>query len=158
MSLPLLSPPAGLSSDTLDPPIPTHIMREDHWSDGHENLETDEERAVIREIHEEPEDLTIQHSKLATTGDKAHEVNTPSPTTASPNDTQQRPAAEAEAGSVHSLPVVHVTEPSSPSPAPMTSRSTSSTFPASPASSLAPTVASSQERRARNRLTLDVSA
>lgn len=152
MSVPALEGPAGLSSDTLDPPAPPHTMQEDQWSDG-QTAETDDDRDIIEEVANHEDDLTIRPSKIS--NDKSHDMNAPSPPLPSPPESQDLPhEEEAETGSVHSLPIVQVTEPTSPTP--MTSRSASATYPSSP-TSLAPTSTSSLDRRARNRAAFDVS-
>ena len=152
MSVPALQGPAGLSSDTLDPPAPPHTIQDDQWSDG-QTAETDDDRDVIEEVADHEDDLTIRPSKIS--NDKSHDMNAPSPPLPSPPESQELPhEEEAETGSVHSLPVVQVTEPTSPTP--MTSRSASATYPSSP-TSLAPTSTSSLDRRTRNRAAFDVS-
>ena len=137
-------------------------MQDDQWST-HDTVESEDERDVVEQVeehvHAEEEDLTIQPSKISATTDKTHEVGTPSPMAPSPTTAQEDPQHELEAdiGSVHSLPVVQVTEPASPH-TPMTSRSASSSFPHSPTPSLTPTAASSPDRRNRHRSQLDVSS
>ncbi|KAI0651731.1 hypothetical protein C8Q79DRAFT_54936 [Trametes meyenii] len=155
--------PAGLSVDSLElnpasssspPPI-----QDDQWSDTHDTMETDYERDAIEEVDEHPEDLTVQGPKLASS-DKTHthDISTPSPTPLTPATAQER-ASDAEATSVHSMPVVQVTEPTSPT-LPATPHSVSSSHHSSAApnsSTLAPHAHSQsvQERRRRNRTTLD---
>lgn len=154
MSLPLLRQPAGLSSDTLDPPIPqTHATQDDQWS-AHETVESEDDR---EEAANRQEDLTIRAGKLSTATDKTHEVvESPSPTAPSPTAAQDAQPHEADAGSVHSLPVVQVSEHSS-SNEPMTSRSASSSYPVPPSAGLTATATSSLDRRNRHRSTMDVS-
>lgn len=155
MSLPVFQQPAGLSSDTLDPPTPQrHAMQDDQWS-AHDTVESDDERDVMEEAVDRQEDLTIQASKLTAATDKTHEVEAPSPTATSPTAAESAAPHEADTTSVHSLPVVQVTE--HPMNGPMTSRSASSAYPVSPTTSLTPTATSSLDRRTRNRATMDVS-
>jgi hypothetical protein len=152
MSHPLVVGPAGLSSDTVDrfPPSPGHIEHEENeneqWSDAHDTVETDEERDVIEEIPVPQGDLAL-HPAKATTPDhiKTHEMHTPSPTASSPAPPQGIPPQETEEGSVRSLPIVQVTEASSP--VAMNTRTVSEAHSASPATSLAPTINSSLDRR-----------
>ena len=152
----MLRQPAGLSSDTLDPPTSQrHALPEDQWS-AHDTVESDDERDVMEESVDHQPDLTIQAGKLSPTTDKTHEVSSPSPTAPSPTAAQDATNHEADGGSVHSLPGVQVSEHSNMN-GPMNSRSASAAYPASPASSLAPTVTSSLDRRSRHRSTLDVS-
>ncbi|KAJ3554700.1 hypothetical protein NM688_g2975 [Phlebia brevispora] len=132
MSVPALQEPAGLSSDTLEPPAPAHAIQDDQWSDV-QTAETDDDRDIIEEVADRRDDLTIRPPKMS--NDKTHDMNAPSPT-------------------LPTFPVVQVTEPTSPTP--MTSRSASATYPSSP-SSLAPTT-SSLDRRTRNRATFDARA
>lgn len=153
MSIPALQQPAGLSSDTLEPPAVPYGIQDDVWSDGHDAADTDDDRDVIEEVTDSQDELTIRPPKMST--DKTNDMNPPSLALSSPHTSQDLPHGDVETGSVHSLPVVQVTEPASPA-APMTSRSTSSTYPSSP-STLAPTSTSSLDRRTRNRATLDVS-
>lgn len=156
MSLPMLRQPAGLSSDTLDPPTSQrHALPDDQWS-AHDTVESDDERDVMEESVDHQPDLTIQAGKLSPTKDKTHEVGSPSPTAPSPTAAQDGTGHEADTGSVHSLPAVQVSEHSNMN-GPMTSRSASAAYPASPTASLAPTVTSSLDRRSRHRATLDVS-
>lgn len=156
MSLPLLRQPAGLSSDTLGQPTnQRHAIQDDQWS-AHDTAESDDEQNVMEESIERQEDLAIQANKLSTaTTDKTHEVGSPSPLAPSPNAAQDATNHEADSSSVHSLPVVQVTEHSNSGP--MTSRSASAAYPSSPTASLAPTASSSLDRRSRHRATLDVS-
>jgi hypothetical protein len=154
--MPVLRQPAGLSSDTLDRPmLQTRAMHDDQWS-AHETVESDDDREIMEETVLPEEDLTIQAGKLSTATDKTHEVETPSPIAPSAAGVQDVQAHEMNAGSAHSLPVVQVTSSSDLS-APMTSRSASSSYPASPTASLTPTTASSLDRRNRHRATMDVS-
>ncbi|KAI0704926.1 hypothetical protein BC835DRAFT_1315795 [Cytidiella melzeri] len=152
----LVPGPAGLSSDTLEqsPPSPGRMGQEDNeneqWSDAHDMLETDDERDAIQEISEPQGDLTLRPPKIASVATssesmKAHEMDTPFPTASSPPPPQAYPSQDAEEGSVRSLPLVQVTEPSSP--AAMNTRSISEAHSASPAASLAPTTTSSLDRR-----------
>lgn len=152
MSIPAMQQPAGLSSDTLEPPTPPHALQDDQWSDTHDTAETDDERDAIEEVAERQDDLTIRPSKMPT--NKTHDVNPSSQTLPDPPHAEELPHEEAETGSVHSLPVVQVTEPTSP--AVPTPRSVSSTYPAS-STSLTPAAASSLDRRARTRAQMDVS-
>ena len=70
--------------------------------------------------------------------------------------TEELARTEVETGSVHSLPVVQVTEPTSP--AAPTPRSVSSTYPTSSTpSSLSANAPSSLDRRNRTRQQMDVS-
>ncbi|KAL7285631.1 hypothetical protein ACG7TL_000735 [Trametes sanguinea] len=153
--------PAGLSADSLEldqpavsspPPI-----QDDQWSDAHDTMETDYERDAIEEVDEHPEDLTIQGPKVVSS-DKTHthDISTPSPSSLSPDTAQQR-ASDGDATSVHSMPVVQVTEPTSPT-LPTTPRSVSTSHHSSLApsnSSLAPHSHSAADRRRRNRATMD---
>ncbi|KAI0094721.1 hypothetical protein BDY19DRAFT_988528 [Irpex rosettiformis] len=149
----LVPGPAGLSSDTLEqsPASPGRIGQEDNeheqWSDAHDTLETDDERDVIEEITESQGDLTIRPPKVATTPDnlKTHDMHTPSPTASSIPQPQGMAPQGAEEGSVRSLPIVQVTEPSSP--VTMNTRTVSEAPLASPATSLASTTNSSLDRR-----------
>ena len=154
--------PAGLSTDSLElnlaasgsPPA----TQEDHWSDAHDTVETDYERDVIEEVDENAEDLTVQGPKVASGKTSTHEIDTPSPTHIDPTNVQER-VSDADATSVHSMPVVQVTEPTSPT-LPATPRSVHSHHSAATAptnTSLAPPSQSSHERRRRHRTTLDVS-
>ena len=159
----MTSYPAGLSTDTLDlSPAPSalpHTIQEDQWSDAHDTIETDDERDVIEEVDENPEDLTVQGPKVSSDKTDTHEIETPSPTHPDTNPAQER-ASDADATSVHSMPVVQVTEPTSPT-LPATPRSAIShqtTTTTRTNTSLAPPAHSSHERRRRNRNTLDVSA
>lgn len=158
----MTSPPAGLSSDHIDvnlasssspPPIPF-----DQWSDAHDTIETDDERDIQETMQRgDSEDLTLRVDKIPAP-DKMHDIGTPSPTNLEPNAEER--ASDADATSVHSMPVVQVTEPSSPaSTAPLTAPSASSRFPSSPSTNLAPpSPALQQSRRNRNRSALiDVS-
>lgn len=155
MSLPTLQQPAGLSSDTLDPPSQPHVMQDDQWSDTHDTAETDDERDAIEEVTERQDDLTIQPAKI--TVDKSHGKDASSTAMPEPPTTEEISRTEAETGSVHSLPVVQVTEPTGSAAA--TPRSVSSTYPASPTpSSLSTQAPSSLDRRTRSRLQTDVSA
>ncbi|KAI0932344.1 hypothetical protein AcW2_001002 [Taiwanofungus camphoratus] len=154
----MTSPPAGLSSDHIDvnlasssspPPIPF-----DQWSDAHDTIETDDERDIQETIQRgDSEDLTLRVDKISAP-DKMHDIGTPSPTNLEPNAEER--ASDADATSVHSMPVVQVTEPSSPaSTAPLTAPSASSRFPPSPSTNLAPpSPALQQSRRNRNRSAL----
>lgn len=156
MSMPVLRQPAGLSSDTLEPPTPqSRALNEDQWS-AHETVESDDDREVVEETALPEEDLTIQPSKLSTATDKTHEVSSPSPTAQSTATAPDLQTTETDTGSVRSLPMVHVTESAGLNP-PMTSRSASSSYPVSPTTSLTPTNASSLDRRNRHRATMDVS-
>ena len=161
----MTSYPAGLSTDSLElnlasasSPPPT---QEDQWSDAHDTIETDDERDVIEEVEENPEDLTVQGPKVSSDKTHTHEIETPSPTNLDSNNAQER-ASDADATSVHSMPVVQVTEPTSPTTLPATPRSASSHQPSTAAprstSSLAPSAHPNQDRRRRHRTTLDVSA
>lgn len=155
MSLPLLRQPAGLSSDTLDPPPSrTRATQDDQWS-VHDTIESEDER---EEAATRQEDLTIQPTKLPTATDKTHEVvESPSPTAPSPTTAQDSQPREMDASSVHSLPVVQVTEHSNLNE-PMTSRSASSSYPVPPSSGLTPTAPSSLDRRNRHRSAMDTRA
>ena len=135
---------------------------DDQWSDTHDTMETDYERDAIEEVDEHPEDLTIQGPKVVSSDKtQTHDISTPSPTSLSPTTAQQR-ASDADATSVHSMPVVQVTEPTSPT-LPATPRSVHSHQSSTTAisnSSLAPpthSANSTHDRRRRNRATLDVS-
>ena len=155
MSLPTLQQPAGLSSETLDPPARLDAIQDDQWSDTHDTAETDDERDAIEEVTERQDELTIRPAKI--TPDGTHGKDASSTAISEPPTTEDIPRAEAETGSVHSLPVVQVTEPTSPAAA--TPRSVSSTYPASPTpSSLSTQAPSSLDRRNRSRLQADVSA
>lgn len=155
----LLAQPAGFSSDTLEQPQRTlrRLDHDDHWSDAHDTVETDDERDVVEEIAQRQDDLTIRPPKVSTTADnlKTHDMHTPSPTTASPPSPQNIPSNETDAGSVRSLPLVQITEPTSPTG--MSPRNTHSAHPMSPTTSLAPTSTSSLDRRNTHRVTADVS-
>lgn len=151
------SHPAGLTFDSIDvnlasssspPPGP-----DDQWSDAHYTGETDEERDAVEEVSPHQEDLTVRADKLS---NKTMHIETPSPTAVASDNPPQ--ISEEDATSVHSMPVVHVTEPSSPA-MPMTAHSASSAFPSPSNSNLAPSSASitAQDRRRWNRTTLDVS-
>lgn len=154
--------PAGLSVDSLElnpasssspPPI-----QDDQWSDAPDTMETDYERDAIEEVDEHPEDLTVQGPKVVSSDKtQTHNIATPSPTTLGPPTPQER-ASDADATSVHSMPVVQVTEPTSPT-LPATPRSVSSQHSSAVpnSSNLAPHPQSSLDRRNRNRATLDVS-
>lgn len=145
---------AGVSSDTLEqgPPVLTHMDQDDNeheqWSDAHDTLETDDERDVIEEVSEPQGDLTIRPPKGATTSDhlKTHEMHTPSPTASSPPAPQDLTSQDDETGSAHSLPMVQITEPSSPVPFSSRSISEAHSIPSTTAS-LAPTTNSSLDRR-----------
>lgn len=118
-------------------------------------METDYERDAIEEVDEHPEDLTVQGPKVVSSDKtQTHDIATPSPTVLDPPTPQER-ASDADATSVHSMPVVQVTEPTSPT-LPATPRSVSSAHSTVPNSAnLAPL--SAADRRRRNRATLDVS-
>ncbi|KAI0639279.1 hypothetical protein C8Q77DRAFT_1152267 [Trametes polyzona] len=152
--------PAGLSVDSLElnpasssSPPPIH---DDQWSDAPDTMETDYERDVIEEVDEHPEDLTVQGPKVVSSDKtQTHDIATPSPTTLGPTTPQER-ASDADATSVHSMPVVQVTEPTSPT-LPATPRSVSShqSSAVHSNSNLAPYSQSATDRRRRNRATLD---
>ncbi|KAI0361763.1 hypothetical protein OH77DRAFT_1444605 [Trametes cingulata] len=155
--------PAGLSVDSLElnpassssPPL----IQDDQWSDAHDTMETDYERDAIEEVDEHPEDLTVQGPKVVSSDKtQTHDIATPSPTTLGPTTPQER-ASDAEATSVHSMPIVQVTEPTSPT-LPATPRSVSShqSSALSNGSTLAPSNQSASDRRRRNRATLDTRA
>ncbi|KAH9944494.1 uncharacterized protein BXZ73DRAFT_87377 [Epithele typhae] len=155
-----MSHPAGLSTESLVPnPASSSsppATREEHWSDAHDTLDSDTERDAIEEAGESGEDLTIP-PKLSSDKTETHEiVDTPSPTRA-----QAAPerVSDADATSVHSMPLVQVTEPTSPI-LPATPRSVNSHHSSTTArsqTSLAPPSASASatDRRRRNRNTLD---
>ncbi|KAH9898534.1 hypothetical protein C8Q73DRAFT_756442 [Cubamyces lactineus] len=156
----MTSYPAGLSADSLELNQPSSssppLIQDDQWSDTHDTMETDYERDAIEEVDEHPEDLTIQGPKVVSSDKtQTHDISTPSPTTLSPTTAQQR-ASDADATSVHSMPVVQVTEPTSPT-LPATPRSVSSHHHSSVtnSSNLAPHSQSSSDRRRRHRATLD---
>lgn len=131
-------------------------MQDDQWS-AHETVESEDEQEVMEETVNHEEDLTIRAGKLSAATDKTHEVvESPSPTVPSPTAAQDAQRHEADAGSVHSLPVVQVTEHSSLNE-PMTSRSASSSYPVPPSTGLTPTATSSLDRRNRLQSTMDVS-
>lgn len=154
--------PAGLSVDSLElvpasssspPPI-----QDDQSSDAPDTVETDYEHDVIEEVDEHPEDLTIQGPKMVSSDKtQTHDIATPSPTTLGPATPQER-VSDTDAMSVHSMPVVQVTEPTSPT-LPATPRSVSShhSSMATNSNTLAPQPGSAVDRRRRNRATLDVS-
>lgn len=149
--------PAGLSSDSIDLSLTasTHppSLPFDQWSDAHGTMETDDERDE-QDIQEasHPEDMPLGADKVAT-GNKTIEVGTPSSTTGGPQ--MNGHTSDGDAASVHSMPVVQVTEPSSP--VPTSAQSASSRFPPSPSTSLAPSP-SMQHGRNRNRTALEVRA
>lgn len=152
MSRSLVPGPAGLSSDTLEqsPTSPARVVHEnehEQWSDAHDTLETDDERDAVEEIAQPQGDLTIRPPKAVTTPDnvKTHEMHTPSPTASSLPQPQGISSQETEEGSVRSLPIVQVTEPSSP--VTMNTRSAREAPAVSPTASLAPTTNSSLDRR-----------
>ncbi|KAI0757127.1 hypothetical protein C8Q80DRAFT_1333768 [Daedaleopsis nitida] len=156
----MTSYPAGLSTDTLElnpasssspPPNP-----EDQWSDAHDTVETDYERDAIEEVEENPEELTVHGPKISTDKTHTHDIDTPSPTHLDTSIVQER-ASDADATSVHSMPVVQVTEPTSPTlPAtPRSVHSHQSSVTATTNTSLAPTTHPNQDRRRRHRATLD---
>ncbi|KAH9946790.1 hypothetical protein B0H21DRAFT_741790 [Amylocystis lapponica] len=149
--------PAGLTPDSIDvglasssSPPPTQY---DQWSDAHETLETDDERDVVEEAIQHEDDLTVRTDKIVPP-DKLHDIEAPSST--SLNTPRPRELdANADATSVHSMPVVQVTEATSPT-VPMTAHSTSSRIPSSPNTSLLPPSPGPQARRTRHRATLDL--
>ena len=158
-----MSHPAGLSTDSfeLNPaPVSPPSAHDDQWSDAHDTVETDGERDAIEEVEENAdEDLTVvQAPKLDTDKTETHEIDTPSPTNLISTNAQER-GSEADAMSVHSMPVVQVTEPTSPTlpatPRSVHSHQSSTTAPTT--TSLAPPSSASNERRRRVRNTLDVS-
>ena len=112
MSLPTLQQPAGLSSETLDPPARLDAIQDDQWSDTHDTAETDDERDAIEEVTERQDDLTIRPAKVATSKTDGGDASPPA--MPEPPITEDLPRTEAETGSVHSLPVVQVTEPTGP--------------------------------------------
>ncbi|CCM00918.1 uncharacterized protein FIBRA_02964 [Fibroporia radiculosa] len=145
--------PGRLSSDSLDA-VPASSrspppMDFDQWSGTHEAIESDDERD-IQEVVPHTQELTVDADKVNDT-DKTLTIETPSPT-----HNMQESVSDADGGSVRSMPVVQVTEPSSP--VPMSAQSTNSRFPPSPSTSLAPASALSGPRRNRNRATLDTRA
>ncbi|KAI8995512.1 hypothetical protein BD414DRAFT_534673 [Trametes punicea] len=157
----MTSYPAGLSADSLELNQPSSssppLIQDDQWSDAHDTVETDYERDPVEEVDVNPEDLTIQGPKVVSSG-KAHphDISTASPTSLSPATVQQR-ASDADATSVHSMPVVQVTEPASPT-LPATPRSVSTSHHSSAApnnATLAPHTHSASDRRRRHRATLD---
>ena len=159
-----MSHPAGLSTDSfeLNPaPVSPPSAHDDQWSDAHDTVETDGERDAIEEVEENAdEDLTVvQAPKLDTDKTETHEIDTPSPTT-NLNHTLQERSSEADATSVHSMPIVQVTEPTSPTlpatPHSVHSHRSSTTAPSH--NSLAAPGSSNNDRRRRYRNTLDVSA
>ncbi|OCH96522.1 hypothetical protein OBBRIDRAFT_765335 [Obba rivulosa] len=148
------SHPAGLSFDSIDVNLASSSSpppgQDDQWSDAHYTVETDDERDIVEEVSPSgQEDLTVRGDKISPS-DKSMHIETPSPTAVASDSPSQAP--EEDATSVHSMPVVHVTEPSSPG-MPMTAHSASSTFPDASNSNLAPPSASSARRR--NRTILD---
>ncbi|TBU64939.1 hypothetical protein BD310DRAFT_838557 [Dichomitus squalens] len=161
--------PAGLSTDSLDLDPATAGSPpgtlDEQWSDAHETFDTDTERDAIEEVEENTEDLTVvQAPKLSADSDKTHthEIQTPSPTNIETTNAQER-ASDVDATSVHSMPIVQVTEPTSPTlPAtPRSVRSHRSSATAVSNTSLAPPAHSanvSRERPRRNRATLDTRA
>ncbi|KAI0825195.1 hypothetical protein BC628DRAFT_299967 [Trametes gibbosa] len=152
--------PAGLSVDSLElnpasssspPPI-----QDDQSSDAPDTVETDFEQDAIEEVDDHPEDLTIQGPKMVSSDKtQTHDIATPSPTALGPTTPQER-VSDADATSVHSMPVVQVTEPTSPT-LPATPRSVSSHHSSMVPnnSALAPHPGSVADRRRRNRATLD---
>lgn len=155
----LLAQSAGLTSDTLEHPARTlrRIDQDDQWSDAHDTAETDDERDVVEEIVQRQDDLTIRPPKVSPTADnlKTHDMNTPSPTAPSP-PSQNISTNDTDAGSVRSLPVVQITEPTSPTG--MSPRSMNAAHTTSPTPSLAPPSSTSLDRRSTHRGSADVSA
>ncbi|PCH33537.1 hypothetical protein WOLCODRAFT_135182 [Wolfiporia cocos MD-104 SS10] len=147
--------PAGLSSDSLDDQLASASspppMAFDQWSGTHETMETDDERD-IQEVVPHSDNLSVRADKVAA-ADKTLEIGTPSPATLSPN--AQERASDADATSVHSMPAVQITEPSSP--VPMSAQSVSN-FSSAPSSTLSPPPPVPPVRRNRHRTNVDTRA
>ena len=155
--------PAGLSSDTLDgnPSIssPLAAMASDQWSDRHETVVDEDERDSQWAASAAPEDVDGRKAQVVTPDKSvAPSSGTIQPPELRPQEGRgvPEPASDVEATSVRSMPIVQVTEPSSPAPA---SAQSASHFPTSSSSSGLsphPLSSSASARRNRHRSTLDV--
>ncbi|KAH9937570.1 uncharacterized protein B0H18DRAFT_971258 [Fomitopsis serialis] len=156
--------PAGLSSDTLDGnPSSTSSpppMTPDQWSDTHDTIVNEEE-------DDDDDERDVQETVIPDgVGASKVQVATPdksvAPSSATivpgPPERMQEPASDMEATSVRSMPVVQVTEPTSPAPA---SAQSASHFPASssgPNLSPHPSSPNANARLNRHRTALDTRA
>ena len=153
--------PAGLSSDTIDSnpsassPLPA--MASDQWSDTHDTAVDEDERDGQEVVSAAPEEVGVGKAQVVTPDKSvASPLGIVEPPEPRPQEGAQEPSSDVEATSVRSMPIVQVTEPSSPAPA---SAQSASHFPTSSSGSgLSPHPSSSNTsaRRNRHRSTLDV--
>ncbi|GBE78326.1 hypothetical protein SCP_0112110 [Sparassis crispa] len=141
--------PAGLTPDSIDVNFASSSspppMQYDQWS----AADTDDE-ADIQEVTQQDEDLTVTADKIAAP-DKTLHIQTDSPANLNPPAVPEN-GFEQDASSVHSMPVVQVTEPTSPTP--MSARNSTSRFGSTPGSNLAPPSPATAQVRRNNRLSM----
>ncbi|KZT74736.1 hypothetical protein DAEQUDRAFT_760759 [Daedalea quercina L-15889] len=152
--------PAGLSTDTLDDnPSPSSSrppMGSDQWSDTHDTVVDEDERDVHEAATVASE--VVEAGKVQVTAPDKSVVPTSATDQSGFQERTQEPASDVEAASVHSMPAVQVTEPSSPPPASAQSATHFPTSSSGPGLSTRPSPASVNARHNRHRTTLDTRA